>query len=260
MTTKRKSWGVSVTAFALALSLAQAVPNAVAENAPNDSRIQAELTKSLSNARFKDIHASVQNGIVSLDGTAKFYGDKADAEKKAHKVKSVAAVRDEIQVAGPEVPDQVLERRLVAHIQSDRIGYGTTAFNAISIGVENGLVTLGGTAYGPMDKQAAVIDASYMAGVKDVVDNIQVDPISMMDDRVRIATARAVYSYPTLNKYAIDPTKPIRIAVQNGNVTLVGVVISQADKDVAGLRANSVPGVFKVTNDLHVANQQSARN
>lgn len=105
-----------------------------------------------------------------------------------------------------------------------------------------------------------MIDASYTAGVKDVVDHIQVDPVSMMDDGIPSATARAVYGYPSLNKYAIDPVKPIRIAVQNGDVTLVGVVISQADKDVAGLRANSVPGVFKVTNDLQVANHQSERS
>jgi hyperosmotically inducible periplasmic protein len=250
----------SATVLALAVTIALAVPTVMAENAPNDSRIQAELTKSLSNAKFKGIQASVQNGMVSLNGTVNVYGVKAEAEKKAHKVKAVTAVRDDIQVNGPVVPDQVLQRKLLGTIQSDRIGYGTTTFNAISLSVENGVVTLGGTAYGPVDKESAVIDASYTAGVKDVVDNIQVDPVSIMDDRVRIATARAVYGYPSLNKYAIDPVKPIRIAVQNGDVTLVGVVNSQADKEVAGLRANSVPGVFKVTNELKVANQQSERN
>lgn len=75
-----------------------------------------------------------------------------------------------------------------------------------------------------------------------------------------VFNSNQLFQYPTLNKYAIDPVKPIRIVVQNGNVTLVGVVNSQADKDVAGLRANGVPGVFKVTNDLQVANQQSERN
>jgi hypothetical protein len=73
-----------------------------------------------------------------------------------------------------------------------------------------------------------------------------------MDDRIRLAEARAIYGFPTLNKYAIDPAKPIRITVVNGNVTLTGVVDSQADKDVANIRANSVPGVFKVTNNLEV--------
>jgi hyperosmotically inducible protein len=258
MATKMRGWMIPATALALAVSIA--VPSAMAENAPNDSRIQAELTKSLSNAKFKDIQASVQNGIVSLTGTVNVYAVKADAEKKAHKVKTVSAVRDDIQVAGPAVPDQVLQRKLMGKIQSDRIGYGTTTFNAISVGVENGVVTLGGSAYGPVDKESALIDASYTAGVKDVIDHIQVDPVSMMDDRIRMVTARAVYGYPSLNKYAIDPAKPIRIIVQNGNVTLEGVVINQMDKEVAGLRANSVPGVFKVTNDLQVANQQTERN
>ena len=141
------------------------------------------------------------------------YGVKADAEKKTHKVKSVSVVKDDIQIGGPVISDAALERKLLGRIESDRVGYGTTTFNAISVKVENGVVTLGGTAYGPMEQQAALIDASYMAGVKNVVDHIQVDPVSMMDDRVRLATARAVYGYPSLNKYALDPAKPIRIAV-----------------------------------------------
>jgi hypothetical protein len=81
-----------------------------------------------------------------------------------------------------------------------------------------------------------------------------------MDDRIRIATARAVYGYPSLNKYSIDPAKPIRITVVNGNVTLSGVVDTQADKDTANIRANGVPGVFKVTNNLQVAGSSSSSN
>lgn len=64
-----------------------------------------------------------------------------------------------------------------------------------------------------------------------------------------------MYSFPSLNKYAIDPAKPIRIAVQNGHVALYGVVDSEADKDAAFIRANGVPGVFSVKNYLQVANQ-----
>jgi hyperosmotically inducible protein len=257
MATKTKGWMIPATVLALAVGMA--VPSTMAENASNDSRIQAELTKSLSNAKFKDVQTSVQNGTVSLTGTVNVYAVKAEAEKKAHKAKAVA-VRDDIQVAGPAVPDQVLQSKLIGKIQSDRIGYGTTTFNAISVGVENGVVTLGGTAYGPVDKDYAIADASYTAGVKGVIDHIQVDPVSIFDNRIRIATARAVYGYPSLNKYAIDPAQPIRIVVQNGNVTLEGVVINKMDKDIAGLRANGVPGVFKVTNDLQVANQQSEHN
>jgi osmotically-inducible protein OsmY len=134
------------------------------------------------------------------------------------------------------------------------VGYGN-AFNSISLQVQNGVVTLGGHARTDVDKDSAMALVSTYPGVKDVVEEIEVDPTSIMDDHIRLAVARSVYGYPSLNKYAIDPAKPIRISVQNGNVELYGVVDSKADKDVAYLRANSVPGVFSVKNNLQVANQ-----
>jgi hyperosmotically inducible periplasmic protein len=125
--------------------------------------------------------------------------------------------------------------------------------------VENGVVTLGGNALGPVAADSAVSLASHFPGVQDVIDNIQVDPLSPMDNQTRMQVYRAVYGFPSLNKYAIDPAQPIRITVVSGNVTLNGVVLNQADKDVAGLRANGVPGVFKVTNDLQVANPSNEK-
>jgi osmotically-inducible protein OsmY len=77
--------------------------------------------------------------------------------------------------------------------------------------------------------------------------------VSPLDDRIRLAEARSIYGSIQLNKYAMDPAKPIRITVVNGHVTLSGVVDSQADKDVANIRANAVPGVFQVVNNLEVA-------
>jgi osmotically-inducible protein OsmY len=98
-----------------------------------------------------------------------------------------------------------------------------------------------------------------MPGVQDVIDQIEVDPVSPMDDRIRILVARSMYGHPSLTRYAIDPGKPIRISVQNGNVTLYGVVDSQMDKDVANIRARSVPGVFSVTNQIEVASEVPQR-
>ena len=72
-------------------------------------------------------------------------------------------------------------------ISVDRVGYGTTPFNAISVNVNNGVVTLGGTAYGPVDADSAVAVASNTKGVKDVINDISVDPVSPMDDRIRLA-------------------------------------------------------------------------
>ncbi len=243
--------------LASTLALASFVSAAAQAAGPNDAKIQEAVTKALNKSQFKTVQASVSNGVVDLTGTVKVFADKKDADKRIHHIKEVAAVRNDIQVASGETPisDQALQQKVLGKIQYDRVGYGTTAFNAISVNVQNGVVTLSGTAYGPVDKSSAVSDASYTPGVKDVVDDITVDPVSPMDDRIRIAVFRSVYGFAMLNKYAIDPGKPIRISVQNGNVTLFGVVNSQADKDAAGIRANSVPGVFSVKNDLQVAGQ-----
>ena len=73
-----------------------------------------------------------------------------------------------------------------------------------------------------------------------------------MDDRLRIQLFHAIYDYEPLQKYALGVQKPIRIMVKNGHVTLEGVVDSEADKNLVGLRANSVPGIFSVANNLQV--------
>jgi osmotically-inducible protein OsmY len=226
---------------------------ATAQGGSNDAQIQADVTKALDNKRFKDVKASVRNGVATLTGTVDLYSAKLDADNRAHHRRNVKGVQNQIEVAGPTVEDTTLRDKLAEKLAYDRVGYGTTAFNAFTIGVQNGTVTLGGTAYGPSDKDSALSLVANYPGVKDVVDNIDVAPVSPMDDRIRLAEARAIYGFPQLNKYAIDPAKPIRITVVNGNVTLSGVVDSQADKDVANIRANGVPGVFKVVNNLEVA-------
>ena len=95
--------------------------------------------------------------------------------------------------------------------------------------------------------------------MRDVIDELEVAPLSPNDDRIRLAEARAIYGYGPLNRYALDPAKSIRITVVNGNVTLNGVVDSQFDKNVAGIRANGVSGVFSVKNNLQVAGKRSER-
>jgi osmotically-inducible protein OsmY len=220
-----------------------------------DNDAQAKLNKS----QFKDVKVSVDNGIATLTGTVSLYEYKKDAANRVRKAKGVTAVRNDIQVGGPSVPDSELKARLMEKLQYDRVGYGTTPFNAIAVNVENGVVTLGGHAYSDVDKDSALALVSTYPGVKDVQDDIEVDPTSIMDDQTRMAVARAIYGYPSLNKYAIDPAKPIRISVQNGHVELYGVVDSKADKDTAYIRANGVPNVFGVKNYLEVAGESSEK-
>lgn len=222
----------------------------------DDSATSSEVQSKLDKSQFKGIKVTVQDGIATLSGSVDLYEYKTDADKRVHKVKGVTAVRNEIEVAGPTVPDQELQSKLQEKLAYDRVGYGNT-FNAITVNVQNGAVTLSGHARTDVDRDSALALVSTYPGVKDVTDNIAVDPTSIMDDQLRLAVARAVYGYPTLNKYAIDPARSIRISVQNGHVELSGVVDSQADKDTANIRANGVPNVFSVQNDLQVANQPS---
>jgi hyperosmotically inducible protein len=230
-----------------------------AGSGPKDAQIQADVMKALDNKRFKDVKSSVQNGVVTLSGSVDVYSAKDDADKRVHHRKDVKGVENLIQIAGPTVDDVTLRNKLAEKLAYDRVGYGTTAFNAFTIGVQDGAVTLGGTAYGPTDKDSAVSVVENYPGVKDVIDNIEVAPVSPMDDRIRLAEARAIYGAVQLNKYAIDPAKPIRITVVNGNVTLSGVVDTQSDKDIANIRAGSVPGVFKVVNNLEVAGASESK-
>ncbi len=252
------------SAIAVTLALALGAPLSV-QAKEDASGLQAELTKALDKKQLKGVQGIAQGDVAVLHGIVDVYADKEEAGKRARRVKGIKSVDNEIEVAGPAVSDAELQQKIVKAISYDRVGYvgsggfDTTPFNAISVSVQNGVVTLGGHAYGPTDADEAVSVASNTKGVRDVVNEIQVDPLSPNDDRIRLQAFRTIYGYPSLNKYAIDPAKSIRISVQNGNLTLYGVVDSQADKDAAGLRANTVPGVFKVTNNLQVAGQERGR-
>jgi osmotically-inducible protein OsmY len=252
---------MAVTLAAALLSLPQVTMAAssglgaksfAADDATSATEAQSRLNKS----QYKNVKVDVQGGVAVLTGTVDLYEYKVDADKRIHKVKGVTAVRNDIQVAGPNVSDQELQAKLLEKLTYDRVGYGNV-FNAINLNVQNGVVTLGGHARTDVDKDSALALVSTYPGVKEVENEIQVDPVSIMDDQTRMAVARAVYGYTSLNRYAIDPAKTIRISVQNGHVELYGIVDSEADKDTAFIRANGVPGVFSVKNYLQVANQPS---
>lgn len=126
-------------------------------------------------------------------------------------------------------------------------------FDDIAFQVEGNTVTLLGEVTRPVTKSDAENAVKHIEGVQQVVNKIDVLPPSPMDEQSRMALFRAIYGYPALEKYALGVRKPIRIIVKNGHVTLEGVVDSDADKNLAGIRANGVPGVFSVTNNLQVS-------
>jgi hyperosmotically inducible protein len=125
-------------------------------------------------------------------------------------------------------------------------------FDNLAYRVDGTTVTLLGQVTRPTLKSDAGNVVKGIEGVTKVDNQIQVLPNSPMDDRIRIATYRAIFGKPGLDRYAMQAVPPIHIIVDNGKVTLEGVVASDADKNQAGIYANGVPGVFSVSNNLRV--------
>jgi BON domain-containing protein len=120
----------------------------------------------------------------------------------------------------------------------------------------NGTVTLLGQVRQATLKKDAENAIKHIEGVEHVDNQIKILPTSTMDDQIRLRTFHAIYGNGTLSRYAVLAVPSIHIIVDNGHVTLVGVVDSQTDKQVAGVQANGVPGVFSVNNDLKVEDGQ----
>jgi len=222
-----------------------------------DNQIQTGVTHKLaSKAEFRNVQSSVEDGIVTLTGTVDLYQRKLDATKLARKVQNAQGVRNLITVAGPSVSDQQLEAQLAKKLRFVRVGYDSI-FDNFMLSVKDGVVIVGGQDRTGVGRDEALADIANTPGVKDVVSSISLEPVSLMDDGLRLRAARVIYRDPVLSKYAIDPARPIRIIVENGHITLYGSVDNAMDKQVAGLRANQLFGAFSVDNQLEVAGQSS---
>ncbi len=235
---------------ALALPVSAQIKSEGRYDQQAQTKVMEELRK---RDKFKDVTATVEDGIVTLSGNVELYLDKVDAEKKARKVPKVDGVRNHIEVAS-SLHDEILRDQLSNKLRYDRIGYGIV-FNNLTLNVENGVATVSGKVRDYPDRDSAIAIVETTPGVKDVIDEIEVAPTSINDDRLRIAIARSVYGHSTLNRYALDPQAPIRIVVENGKVELNGVVTNDLDRQVAYTQASSVPGVFSVKNNLTIASE-----
>ena len=128
-------------------------------------------------------------------------------------------------------------------------------FDNMEFQINGNEVILSGQVTRPTLKSGAERVVSNVEGVEKVVNNIEVLPLSPFDDRIRLATYREIYGFGPLSRYNWGPVPPIRIIVRNGNVTLKGMVLNEADKNMAFMRANGVSGVFAVDNDLRIENR-----
>ncbi len=127
-----------------------------------------------------------------------------------------------------------------------------TVFDNLAYRVDGNTVTLYGQVRNAVIKDVSEKSVKHLEGVEKVNNQIEVLPASFNDDRIRRQVARAVFNDPRLSNYAIQSVAPIRIIVKSGHVDLEGIVRTQTDKDSAFIRANGVPGVFSVQNNLQV--------
>lgn len=242
-----------LTVAALTLVLGTGLAVAQVSHSAVDQQIASGLQQKFSGKKdLANIHATVDDRVVTLNGTVPSYRAELEAIHDARNADNVNGYISRLTVAGATVPDSQLQREIADRLTYDRIGMGQT-FNALTVKVHDGRVTVGGNVRDYADRDSAVDIIADTKGVKGVVDNINVAPLSPMDDQIRLAAAQRIYGNPSLSKYASDPAHPIRIIVANGRVTLAGVVNSKIDKQLAGNAVRNLPGVFGVTNDLVVA-------
>src|SRR6202453_2031876 len=175
--------------------------------------------------------------------------------------------------------------RIVKDVQKKLGGMTNySVFDWITFGLHGKTVVLKGYASRPIVKEEAERSVKNIPGVDSVVNQIEVLPLSPNDDRVRAAVYNRIYTSPSLSKYnanagnlrratgpgpnlaamagGITQSPPIgyhaiHIIVNNGQVTLYGVVLNQSDAAIAGMQANTAPGAFSVDNDLVVQNSAS---
>jgi osmotically-inducible protein OsmY len=247
-TMKKQGFAVSIMAFVVLLSM-----TALAATGRYDQQIEQAVSHKVHDAKqLQGVNSSVEDGIVTLTGTVNLYQDKLDAAKKAKKIDHVSGVRNDITVAGETVADSQLQQKLSKKLAYDRVGYYDNTFNYLSLNVKDGVATLSGDTVWDVPKDDAIAILARTPGIKDVVNDVTVLPVSSFDDSIRVRTARAIYRDSVLGRYASDPVHPIRIVVDNGHVTLYGTVESTMDKNIAGIRAGSVSGSFSVENKLQV--------
>ncbi len=245
------------TALATSLVVILAIPALADQKGSKGGRHDVQITESVreklkQKSEFKDVQATTEDGIVTLEGTVKLYIDKLNAESRTRKVANIAGVRNWITVANADVSDAELMETLARKLRYDRIGQGVV-FNNFGLKVDSGAVTITGNVRDYPDRASALAIVNTTAGVRDVIDEVEVAKPSGFDDELRIRTAYAIYGHPIMTKYAMNPVAPIRIIVEDGHITLYGAVNTESDKTVAVLQAKSVPGAFSVTDKLLVA-------
>jgi hyperosmotically inducible protein len=215
----------------------------------NDRELQVRIAHELAEEGIQSVTVAVANGVVTLSGTVPSQWARDKAIEEARELDDVASVVSRLTVARAE-SDQAIANEVAEKLRR-YVFY--SVYDDVTGRVENGVVTLEGRVTMPHKANEIARLVSRIPGVQEVRNMIQVLPTSILDDELRWQIASRIYSDPVFLNAAIQVNPPIHVVVENGRVTLTGVVSSEVEKRKAEAIARSTFGVFSVDNKLEVA-------
>ena len=231
-------------------ALLMAAP-ALASDADLQKRVEDRLARA-GLAERGNVQVSVRDGVVALDGFTLTVDARRDAEKAAGKESKRVESRLAVRPAEP-VPDKEL-REAVADAILAEPRYGV--FDSVGAAVEDGVVVLQGSVYNGWLKDSFDRRVAEIEGVREIRNEIRIAPASSYDDRLRAQLYRQIYGDDMFVRYSNWANPPIRIVVENGKVTLTGVVNSPIEQTRLGMIARGTPA-FKVTNQVEVESERT---
>jgi len=244
---------LSATALLIALFLclpSQARASQKNQVALNDAKIKGQVEHKVAELDLGTGHVAVavKDGVVTLSGTVPSAWIKAEAIDRAHKADDVASVVSELSVMKAESDDALAKE--VANRVRRYVFY--TVYDDIEGTVRGGVVTLTGVVTAPYKANEVADLAARVHGVQEVRNEIKAMPVSTFDDQLRFTIASRIYREPMFWNYGIQANPPIHVVVDNGRVTLTGVVNSEVERRKAESIARTTFGSFAVENKLRL--------
>jgi hyperosmotically inducible protein len=215
---------------------------------PIDRRLASQIERRLLDQNVQGVNVTVLDGIAALSGTVSSRWAKDQAIQSAWTVKDVKDVVNALTIRRGE-SDQAVGEAVAARLE--RYVF-FTVFDDVNVVVADGVVTLTGHVTMLYKAMAMAQLAARIEGVQDVVDAIELLPVSGSDDQIRYTTALRIYGDPLFWNYAIQVDPPIHIVVEDGHVTLTGVVATDVERRKAERIARDVLGVQHVKNELRL--------
>jgi len=221
---------------------------AYAQAPASDAQVKTRVEQRLSQLKARGIKVAAEGGSVTLTGNVNSIGAKQDLVADVLKVEGVKEVVSELTISKPE-SDQKLAERVADQMR--RSPY-FTVFDDVTIGVDNGVITLTGYVTQPIKSDDMAKRASHVDGAQEFVNKVEVLPVSINDDRIRNVVANAIYRDSMFSNYASQAIPPIHIIVRNSSVLLTGVVNSEVERRKAETIVRGIPGILGVQNALRI--------